>query len=946
MKNKHSFSKRFFAVYTLLFALIAAVGFSAFARYNASFIWNPDGSGQHYIALVYWGKYLRKIAKGLLAGQLVIPQFDFSIAFGDDIEATLAYYVIGDPLNLLSALVPSKFTAYLFGALYILRLYLAGVSFGCLAGYKKIPARFAALGGLVYAFNSFALFFGIRHPFFVNPMIFLPLIILGIELMLDGKRPYLFIIAVFFAAASNFYFFYVLSVFTVMYIFFRLITLYKKYFFKKLIPSLFKFGGGYSLGVACAAVIIIPIARVFLASSRGGVEYGLNMLYPVNYYASLVGSFAGAANAGDTSTYLGFTALAVYGLIIVFSKKGRAVFEKLCFVLCFALLLLPVFGKVMNGFSYVTNRWVFALALSAAYLFALALCELKGLSFRRAAYAFAAVLGYDLLLLVLRFSRTPSALFSSLMLTVFAAGVLIYSAYNNYPEMLSALKIKNPQRLFRCGAAVAVALSIAANCLFIYCRDESKYITSFLPYETAREFAYNNGFKRIRELQSTETAVERVELAGTTSYDYNTSLINETYGTVAYFSLLNSYINDFQYEMQLVHGNYSSIKPTDADPYLGLIENVKYYTAGAYRHTPFGYDENALTNVSSNGGTDKGAVLNVYENKNYVPFGFAYKNTLSEDEYAALNPVEKRLALTQAAVISGEEGSVSASDLDLRTAQYSDYELELSDGITEKDGCYYSAKQNEKITVKFSTPLPANEQLYLLVSGAHYSYVPPYELRKICSPDDRVFQDGKALAIARLDSKNTRETTYAGINAEMNEKSRYFGISTPYHDYYSGIEDYALSFGYYTEPCSELTLTLTQAGCYSFDDIKFISAPLDMLAERAAALSESTLENLKIETDKFSGSINADEGEWLYLSIPFTENWSAYVDGAQVQLHRANTAFTAIYVEAGEHHIEFVYSNSLIKYSALLSAAGFVCFAGVAVIWEITNKRKKNKTDN
>lgn len=939
MKNKKSFAKPFLALYTLLFAAVAAVGFTAFARYNASFIWDPDGSGQHFIALVYWGRYLREAAQSLLAGSFTLPQFDFSIAFGNDIEATLAYYVIGDPLNLLSALVPSRYTAYLFGVLYILRLYLSGVSFGCLALYKRLSARSAALAGLLYSFNSFALYFGIRHPFFVNPMIYLPLIILGVELMLDGRRPYLFILMIFIAAASNFYFFYVLSVFTVLYIFLRLVILYKTELFKKLFPSLFKFGGSYLLGVACAAVIIIPIGSVFLSSSRGGVEYGLNMLYPLNYYESLAGSFAGTDAAGFTSTFLGFTALAVYGLIIVFMQRGRAVFEKIAFLLCFALLLLPVFGKVMNGFSYVTNRWVFALALASAYLFALALDSLRALSFKHASAAFGAVLVYDFLLIVLRQSRTQSAVFSAAVLTLFAAGVAVYSACSNYPQIKQALNIKNPARLFRCGTAFAVVLCVAANCFFTYGRGASKYVTSFLPYETACDFAHNNGFKKLGELQSTDTAVERVELAGTTSHDYNTFLLNKTYGTVGYFSLLNSHINDFQYDMQLVHGNFSYIKATDSDPFLGLIENVKYYTSGAFRHAPYGYDEAPLASVRSNSGLTKGSQLNVYENRNYIPFGFAYKNTLSEEEYAALNPVEKRLALTQAAVVSGAEATVTAADLDLGYTRYTDFSLELSGGVTEKDGLYYAQKQNETVTLKFGTPLPANTQLYLLVSGAHYSYLPPMQLAEIFSADN--WTDGKARAIAQFNSDNSRETTYAGISLEMGGKSRSFGLTTPYHDYYSGIEDYTVSFGYYSAPCEELTLTLTQAGCYDLGELSLVSVPLDTLSLRAQQLSECTLQNLKIETDKFSGTVLAEEGEWLYFSVPFTENWQAYVDGNRAHTRLANTAFTALYIEPGEHSVEFVYRNRLLEHSALISAAGFACFVGVAVIWEVGARRRK-----
>lgn len=101
-------------------------------------IWNGDGLGQHYIALTYYGKYLRGIVGELFSnGNFTLPLWDFSIGYGGDILTTFNYYVIGDPLNLLSILVPASKTEYLYSFLVLLRLYLAGISFSMYCRYTK-----------------------------------------------------------------------------------------------------------------------------------------------------------------------------------------------------------------------------------------------------------------------------------------------------------------------------------------------------------------------------------------------------------------------------------------------------------------------------------------------------------------------------------------------------------------------------------------------------------------------------------------------------------------------------------------------------------------------------------------------------------------------------------------------------------------------------------------
>lgn len=160
----------------------------------------------------------------------------------------------------------------------VLRYYLAGLAFTVLAKYKKIPAFAAVSGSVIYTFTVYSLYMAIRHPSFLNAFIYFPLVILGVELIFDKKRPYLFILSVCLSAFSSFYFFYVISLFTVLYIFVRLFFQYdKKNFAKGFFNALGRFGGSYVLGVLMAGVVFIPVVFSFLTSSRGSVEYGLNL---------------------------------------------------------------------------------------------------------------------------------------------------------------------------------------------------------------------------------------------------------------------------------------------------------------------------------------------------------------------------------------------------------------------------------------------------------------------------------------------------------------------------------------------------------------------------------------------------------------------------------------------------------------------------------------------
>lgn len=927
---KNEIFKLLFA-YTMVFSAVLLVVFSPFFGSGVSLVWNTDGTSQHFTAFVYFGNYLREIIKSLFAGSLVIPQFDLSIGLGSDILQALHYYVIGDPLNLVSVFVPEHLAVYAYTALMYFRYYLAGVAFCLLAKYKKMPAFSALAGAVLYVFTTYTFQIAIRHPSFLNPSIYFPLIIIGIEMMFEKKRPYLFTIMIFISAMSSFYFFYSVSFFTVLYIFVRLFFVYRENIVKNFFQSLIKFGGCYILGIIMASVIFVPIVLTFLSSSRGGVEYPTMMLFSKDFYKEFIDSFAGPYVI--QCTRLGFTTLGIAGIVLLFSLRKKHGFLKLSFAILTVMALLPIFSKIVNGFTYVTNRWTWAYGLLVSFIFATAVSELKKIDFKRSLLLLAGAVAYFAITMHSPTTRAEGYFVTCVIFFIFAAACLIYSAL---PYVYGNLSRQRADKVFKCVIVGMAMLAIMCNGFYNFARSESSYISEFMKFSSAADFASANGESPIAEIQNTESAVERYENQDVSRANYNNSLITKTHGVISYFSLNSNYVNEMQKELGLVYWNYSVINSGYGDPFLQAVENVKYYSAGTDVNLAYNFDDEPVTTVKHHYNSGMGDEIPVYENKNYLPFGYTYENVISQGEYDALNPAEKRNAMLSAVVLNDSEDKfvntgVNALDINgisckaeiIEDAEEEETEIAEENKPVIKSNEIYAGKAAD---IKFRVSNAPDSQLYCIFNNLKYNSL------------DNVTEneDGTYTSVARY--KGKRNVSVSAISSD--EKVVEMNVTTPYYDYYSGIHDFTANLGYYEGTDAEITLSFSK-GYYTFDSIEFVSIPMNDYSERIASLSENTMENLKIEPNRISGTITADKAEWLCLSVPYSDCWTAVVDGKETEIHRANTAFCAISLEQGEHTVEFRYSNRIVKYSAALTVIGFAGFAGVAAVWEICNKKRK-----
>lgn len=257
-------AERFWLRYTLMFAFVAAVIFGVFTLYGRSFIFGKDGAAQHAPALMYIGEYIRDGFSG--KGWKMV---DFSLGQGLDVLATLVYYGFAEPLSWIAAFFQPEQIEAAYALLLFLRLYLAGL-FACVLA-KKCGAETWAVpaAGIMYAFCGFAFGGGMRHLNFGVGIMYLPLLLLSVERVFADGKWRLYVIVTALQLASNFYFAYMNTVITVLYIIVRLaMRLWAHESTAKCAKDGFILLGGYLLGAALSAVVMLPVAIAYMDSSR------------------------------------------------------------------------------------------------------------------------------------------------------------------------------------------------------------------------------------------------------------------------------------------------------------------------------------------------------------------------------------------------------------------------------------------------------------------------------------------------------------------------------------------------------------------------------------------------------------------------------------------------------------------------------------------------------
>ncbi len=251
-------------------------------------------------------------------------------------------------------------------AIYVLTLLKIGLSGLCFAFFTRFglggdTKRRCGIANVVfsccYALMSYNVAYSVFLPW-LEEVILLPLILLGIEKLLQGKKGFLYFVSIAGAFLCSYYISYMVGIFAAIYILCRVLAQVTKENQKEMGKALFRFGAGTLLGLGINLPILLPALWNLIVN----LEERDTTIPPGTYAFSfwqllqklLPGQYDSMENWGLPSIYCG--SIMVLLAAAYFFLKKYSLREKLSYVLLgaapFLGFLFPAVDCAWHGFRY------------------------------------------------------------------------------------------------------------------------------------------------------------------------------------------------------------------------------------------------------------------------------------------------------------------------------------------------------------------------------------------------------------------------------------------------------------------------------------------------------------------------------------------------------------------------------------------------------------------
>ena len=603
---------QYFCMYTAGFLAAALLLLLIFAKEHASFTKMVDGVAQHYAVLMW----IRNTLRQFLHGNFALPMVDFSVGQGFDVIGTLNYYGVGDPVNLLTVFFADNHLDQMYMFLILFRMYLSGLAFSYYCSTAGIQRKASVLcGSWLYVFCSFALIGGMKHPLFLNGMLYLPLLLAGTEKVLQKKSIRFLSVSVALAFMSNYYFMYMNTILCGIYLCVRLFGHYREYGIRKILLLILKMAAAWIWGICLGAVIILPSVYAFLHNARvdTAVEEAQNF-YSIAHYRKMILGFFQTLPMTNGWTVHGTAIGGLAGVLMLFTSKKRSRENcqlKIGFVVLLVLLCIPFGGKMMNGFAYVTNRWSYGMAFLCALMAAQAVADLKEQN-TKIFLILGAAAGILAAALSASNGKAMRYAIAALAVTVltFALGAI--------------LERKQRKRLAGCLVSFVVFAGVCCNLITFFTPVGYSYAARFTKRGVSESVLLNRAVKNVQNAKLAEDGFYRVELPSSL---YNCSLAANINTTEFYYSVIPKSMKDLYVSLGMA--KYERPNVMEGLENRQILKNMLCVRYQA--------DKKGIT-----------------VNKDALPVGYTYDKIMSREDYDRLTPLECQAALLEYAVLDDD----------------------------------------------------------------------------------------------------------------------------------------------------------------------------------------------------------------------------------------------------------------------------------------------------
>lgn len=583
--------------------------------------------------------------------------WNWNTDLGANFIGSYSFYLLGSPFFWLTLPFSNSFVPYLMGPLLILKFACAALTGAMyIRRFTRTPEA-ARLGGILYAFSGFSIY-NIFFNHFHEAIVFFPLLLLAMELLLTENRRFGFALAVFICAISNYFFFFGMAVFCAIYYFVRVLSGAIK--FK--ISRFFALGFEAVLGVMLASVILLPSILAITDNYRvsefltgwNAIMYGKEQIYanvlqcfffPPDIPARPV--FFPEADVKWSSLGGWLPLFSTVGVFTWFSKKKKNWLGRIIGI-CIFMSLVPILNSAFYAFnSSYYARWFYMPVLMIS-LASVMLTEDREIDW---SFGYKWVLGITIAVaLVIGFFPQENS-----------DGGLTFGLYTQSDDNVYAWR-------FLIACVIAIASLVIFGLLLKIRKNSLKYFYKVaLPCVCIIAIIYSNVFiatGRAHSYEIKDVMIEsliegNVDLGDqsqfrTDVYDCvdNTSMYLGLPGINAFHSIVPSSIFEF-YNYVGIERSVGSRPETDIEALRPLL-SVKYLLNRVDGESFI--DEDTRETVMSGYEyvkTESGYYI--YENKNYIPYGFSYDYYMTEEFCDSYTDTNRPAVMLKAILLSDEQ---------------------------------------------------------------------------------------------------------------------------------------------------------------------------------------------------------------------------------------------------------------------------------------------------
>lgn len=824
------------------------------------------------------------------------PFWSWEYGMGGSFWNDFTYYVLGDIFIWPLLLFPKHLFPELFLPMNITKLLGMSIGMQFFLRSLEIKKRIALIGSLLYTFvgSNYESFY--THYFFTNAAVFFPYIIWGYERILKQKKPSMLMISIAISSFNNFYLMFILSLGLGFYALFRFFTQEEmqktlKNFFSFHLRLLFF----YFIGLGLSMVLFLPAIISYMnsnASVRPNIIYessiiwsevtemllwkgGLSFLPFIIIPLLLI----------NDKKHIGYGLLGLSVLYIIKHPQISSIFGGFSnpeefrgvFIFNFMLILVSTIG--LNELNFGKIRNLIVLCSSSCFI-SRWISENSYSHYNDIAFLFPIFI-VPLLFLYNKLHNIVMKFIIYIMLFLVTVGYGGLLGHSFITDVLTKSTGSSKEEIMHKGVWTVLPLLTKDEYKRVYSNFDIKNILSRLD---------NKGDYRII-----------ANYPGTLSH--NSSM---TYGYKSYYSY-NSLIpwNQQRFEMDIlaqgIGRGLNLLRGYPHSVYSTTLFANKYYLSFSDKQLPapplFGYKPFYSTEK-----------VYIYENIFSLPIGFIYEDVVPVSIlHSTPYPYREKL-MFQYAVIPNENLIGNESIHNFKPPK----QIGKLDQISFSNGVNLTSTDNGFL-VESETPFNITIPHTGTSSGQITSFVNfiPY------TPNQGITMT------ATVDSKELRYIkNMIGTNYQLSQYS-----------HFNTVNRVVFNFGMNNQS-NEITLKVSP-GKFLFKDIEVYFDTLEDYQEIAKHHRKNGLNLIYFSNNKLTGTITADKGGVMFLSIPFSKGWSIKVDGQPVESFPVHTTFTGFLIDPGEHFIELTFIPEGFMLGLILSIISLILAVIVHVITKV-----------